>query len=92
MKVPNYKLSSSGIKEQKVQNRNKGMELKLPLKEGLILEIKMLSLTRSSEGEEKEERTLKSLRDTAFTVSERWGRSKDGVEVARFFTSKGRDS
>ena len=41
MKVLNYKLCSSGIKE-KVQNKNKGMELRLPFKEGLFLEIKRL--------------------------------------------------
>ena len=58
MKVLNYKLCSSGIKEEKIQNKNKAMELGLPFKEGLILEIKRLSLTRSSEGEEQGERIL----------------------------------
>ena len=58
MKVPNYKLYSSGIKEEKVLNKNKGIELRLPFKEGLILEIKRLSLTRSSEGEEQGKRIL----------------------------------
>ena len=60
MKVPNYKLCSSRLKEEKVQNKNKGIELRLPFKEGLILEIKRPSLTRSSEGEEQEERIFKS--------------------------------
>ena len=39
-----------------------GMELRLPFKEGLTLEIKRLSLTRSYEVEKQEERILKSLR------------------------------
>ena len=71
MKVPNYKLCSSGIKEEKVQNKNKEMELRLPFKEGLILEIKRLSLTRSSAGEEQEERIFKSSRDAVWPVTER---------------------
>ena len=48
MKALNYKLRSNGIIEEKIQNKNKGMELRLPFKEGLILEIKRFSLTRSS--------------------------------------------
>ena len=71
MKVLNYKLCSNGIEEDKIQNKNKGMELRLPFKEGLILEIKRLSLTRSSGGEEQEERILKSSRDVVLPVSER---------------------
>ena len=42
MKVLNYKLCSSAIKEEKIQNKNKALELGLPFKEGLILEIKRL--------------------------------------------------
>ena len=55
MKLSNYKLCSCGIKEKRIQNKNKGMDLRLPFKEGLILDIMRLSLTRSSEGEEQEE-------------------------------------
>ena len=89
MKVLNYKLCSSGIKEDKIQNKNKGMELRLPFKEGLILEINRLSLTRSSEGEEQEERILKSPRNAVWPVSERCAKILDGVEVVCFFNSKG---
>ena len=44
MKVSNYKLCSSGIKEEKIQNKNRGMELRLPFREGLIMKIKRLLL------------------------------------------------
>ena len=60
------------------------MELRLLFKEGLTLEIKRISLTRSSEGEEQEERTLKSSRDVVWPVSERCAKILDGVAVARF--------
>ena len=39
------------------------MELRLPFEEGLTLEIRRLSLTRSSESEEQAERILKLPRD-----------------------------
>ena len=92
MKILNYKLCSSGIEEEKIQNKNKGIELRLPFKEALILEIRRLSLTTSSEGEEQEERILKSSRDVVLPVSGRCAKILDRVEVACFFTSKGRDS
>ena len=60
------------------------MKLRLPFKEGLILGIKRLSLTRSSEGEEQEEGILKSSRDAVWPLSVRCAKILDGVEVARF--------
>ena len=60
------------------------MELRLPFKEGLTLEIKRLSLTRSSEGEEQEERILNSSRDAVWQVSERCAKILDEVAVAPF--------
>ena len=68
------------------------MELRLQFKEGLTLEIKRLSLTRSLEGEKQEERILKSSRDAVWPVTERCTKILDGVAMAYFFTSKGRDS
>ena len=60
------------------------MELRLPFKEGLTLEIKRLSLTRSSEGEEQEERILTSSRDAVWPVSKRCAKILNGVTVASF--------
>ena len=85
MKVLNYKLCSRGIKQDKIQNKNKGMELRLPFKEGLILEINRPSLTSSSEGEEQEERILKSSTDAVLPVSKRYAKILDGVEVTCVF-------
>ena len=60
------------------------MELRLPFKEGLTLEIRRLSLTRSSGGEEQGERISKSSRNAVWPVSERCAKILDGVAVARF--------
>ena len=88
MKVSNYKVCGSGNKGEKIQNKDKGIELRLPFKEGLTLEIKRLSLTRSSEGEEQEERILKLSRDAVWSVSERCAKILDGVEVTHFLPIK----
>ena len=56
----------------------------MPFKVGLTLEIKKLFLTRSSDGEEQEERILKSSRDAVWSVSGRCAKIQDVVEVARF--------
>ena len=84
MKVSNCKFCSRANKEEEIKNKDKGMELRLPFKEGLILDIKKLSLTRRSEGEEQQERILKFSRDAVWPVSERCAEILDGVEVARF--------
>ena len=60
------------------------MELRLPFKEALTLEIKRLSLTKSCEGKEQEERILKSSRNAVWPVSEIYAKILDGVAVARF--------
>ena len=88
MKVSNYKVCGSGNKGEKIQNKDKGIELRLPFKEGLTLEIKRLSLTRSSEGEEQEERILKLSRDAVWSVLERCAKILDGVEVTHFLPIK----
>ena len=51
------------MKRREFGSKTKGIKLGLPFKEGLTLEIKRLSLTRSSEVEEQEERILKSSRN-----------------------------
>ena len=56
----------------------------MPFKEGFTLEIRRLSLTRSSKGEEQEERISKSSKDAVWPVSERCAEIPDGVAVARF--------
>ena len=60
------------------------MELRLPSKEGLTLEIERPPLTRSSEGKEQEERILKSSRDAVWQVLERYGKILGEVAVAHF--------
>ena len=59
------------------------MKLRLPFKEGLTLEIRRFSLTRSLEGNEQVKRSLKSSRDAVWPISERCGKMLDGVAVAR---------
>ena len=39
MKVSDYKRCNSGTNEAKIQNKDKGMELSLPFKESMTLEI-----------------------------------------------------
>ena len=51
--------------------RERGTELRLTFKEGLSLEIIRLSLTKSSEAKEQEDRILKSLSDAVWPVSVR---------------------
>ena len=64
------------------------MQLRLSFQEDLTLEIKRLSLTRSSEGEVQEEQILKSSRDAVWPVSERCAKILDGVAVARFLPAR----
>ena len=52
--VSDYKRCKSGNEEKKIQNKDKGMDLRLPFKERLTLEIKRLSFTKSSEEEERD--------------------------------------
>ena len=54
-----------------LKERERGTELRLAFKEGLSLEIIRLSLTKSSEAEEQEDRILKSLSDAVWPVSVR---------------------
>ena len=55
----------------KERERERRTELRLAFKEGLSLEIIRLSLTKSSEAEEQEDRILKSLSDAVWPVSVR---------------------
>ena len=90
MKVSNYNLCSFGNKEEKILNQDKKTKLRLPFKEGLTLEIKRLSLPRSLEGEEQEERILQSSRDVVWPVSERCAKILDRVEIAEIWSKKWR--
>ena len=83
MKVSNYKLCSGGNKEEKIRKKT-GVELRSPFKESLTLEIRRLSHTRSSGGEEQDEIILKPSRDEVWPVSERCAKMLDGVAVVRF--------
>ena len=90
MKVPNYKLSSGGIKE-KVQNKNKGMELRLTFQRGFdfgnykAFSYEKFGRRRTSE---KNFKVVKRCRMASFgkmCLNTGWSRN------STFFTSKGRD-
>ena len=51
--------------------KERGTQLRSAFEEGLGLEIIKLSLTKSSEAEEQEDRILKSLSDAVWPVSVR---------------------
>ena len=57
--------------KERLKERERGTELRLVFKGGLSLEIIRLSLTKSSEAEEQEDRILKSLSDAVWPVSVR---------------------